>query len=158
MVEGVNHDDGYVMVEDELLSIAKIFTQHLHHAEYVRMKEAAKKRDQSAMVERPTDPRTKMSEQTTKTKAAEARTQMLKVNETSRSGTKGQHLQDGSETEDEDDHDNDPWVGTTLHALMSNVRPSRPSLAGIADNKSGVRLAAGFTANIPYPKNTTVDR
>lgn len=37
MIEGVENDDGYRMVEDELLSTAQTFTKNLHQAEYDRM-------------------------------------------------------------------------------------------------------------------------
>ncbi|KAK1759185.1 hypothetical protein QBC47DRAFT_398000 [Echria macrotheca] len=42
MVEGVDHDDKYRMVEDEFLSVAHDFTRHLHAAEYQRLKNLAK--------------------------------------------------------------------------------------------------------------------
>jgi len=38
MIEGVDHDDKYRMVEDEFLSVAGDFTRHLHAAEYQRLK------------------------------------------------------------------------------------------------------------------------
>lgn len=34
-------DDTWIMVEDELFSTAQLFTQHLHHAEYMRLKKLA---------------------------------------------------------------------------------------------------------------------
>ncbi|KAK4158066.1 hypothetical protein C8A00DRAFT_11157 [Chaetomidium leptoderma] len=42
MVEGIDDDDKYRMVEDEFLAVAKQFTQHLHAAEYQRLKGLAK--------------------------------------------------------------------------------------------------------------------
>ena len=42
MIEGVDHDDMYRMVEDEFLAVAKDFTRHLHAAEYQRLKGLAK--------------------------------------------------------------------------------------------------------------------
>jgi hypothetical protein len=38
MEVGLDKDDRYRMVEDEFLEAAKMFTQHLHAAEYQRMK------------------------------------------------------------------------------------------------------------------------
>lgn len=38
MKEGWNADDAWIMVEDEFLDTAKLFTQHLHFAEYKRLK------------------------------------------------------------------------------------------------------------------------
>ncbi|KAG7288130.1 hypothetical protein NEMBOFW57_007653 [Staphylotrichum longicolle] len=42
MIEGIDHDDMYRMVEDEFLSVAGDFTRHLHAAEYQRLKGLAK--------------------------------------------------------------------------------------------------------------------
>lgn len=42
MIEGVEHDDKYRMVEDEFLTVAGDFTKHLHAAEYQRLKSLAK--------------------------------------------------------------------------------------------------------------------
>ncbi|KAK4241982.1 hypothetical protein C8A03DRAFT_29876 [Achaetomium macrosporum] len=42
MVEGIDHDDKYRMVEDEFLAVAGEFTRHLHAAEYQRLKGLAK--------------------------------------------------------------------------------------------------------------------
>ncbi|KAF1817092.1 hypothetical protein P152DRAFT_453700 [Eremomyces bilateralis CBS 781.70] len=38
MIEGLDGDDAWIMVEDEFLSTAQLFTRHLHHAEYKRLK------------------------------------------------------------------------------------------------------------------------
>jgi hypothetical protein len=38
MKEGIGADDDWMMVEDEFLSTATLFTRHLHHAEYVRLR------------------------------------------------------------------------------------------------------------------------
>jgi predicted nucleic acid-binding Zn ribbon protein len=48
MDEGLDKDDMFRMVEDEFLDMAKQFTQHLHAAEYQRLKKAA--RSQNAAV------------------------------------------------------------------------------------------------------------
>ncbi|KAL2153004.1 hypothetical protein VTH82DRAFT_4159 [Thermothelomyces myriococcoides] len=42
MIEGIDHDDMYRMVEDEFLAVAGEFTRHLHAAEYQRLKRLAK--------------------------------------------------------------------------------------------------------------------
>ena len=44
MIDGMENDDGWMMVEDELLTTARLFTAHLHHAEYQRLKELARSR------------------------------------------------------------------------------------------------------------------
>ena len=42
MHPGLNADDIYVMVEDEFLATAQLYTQHLHQAEYQRLKALAR--------------------------------------------------------------------------------------------------------------------
>jgi hypothetical protein len=44
MVDGIENDDGWMMVEGELLTTARLFTTHLHHAEYQRVKGLARTR------------------------------------------------------------------------------------------------------------------
>jgi hypothetical protein len=57
MIDGVENDDGWMMVEDELLTTARRFTAHLHHAEYQRLKRLARSRPLDAL-SRPTVGRT----------------------------------------------------------------------------------------------------
>ena len=140
----------YIMVEDELLAIAKEFTQHLHHAEYVRLKEEALAREGSGIdrPSRPTDVRAIMSEELRRRKDAQARAKAQKGKVDAL--TKG--LRDGPDAvqvpgmdEEEEDRDDDPWVGTSLQGLMSDVRDPRPSLTELADLKSASRAAAGLS-------------
>jgi hypothetical protein len=44
----MDNDDGWMMVEDELLTTARLFTAHLHHAEYQRLKGLARSRPPDA--------------------------------------------------------------------------------------------------------------
>ncbi len=44
MRPGWDEDDGYIMVEDEFLATAQLYTKHLHHAEYQRLKNLARTR------------------------------------------------------------------------------------------------------------------
>lgn len=46
-------DDEWMMVEDEFLETAKLFTQHLHIAEYQRLKESIEEKKKEAEVTRP---------------------------------------------------------------------------------------------------------
>jgi hypothetical protein len=68
MEEGLDGDDAYIMVEDEFQAVAKGFTQHLHHAEYVRLKNLAKTQNASTIntISRPVDSITEMREETKK--------------------------------------------------------------------------------------------
>jgi hypothetical protein len=49
MIEGIDHDDQYRMVEDEFLAVAGEFTRHLHTAEYQRLKGLAKSQNADAI-------------------------------------------------------------------------------------------------------------
>ncbi|KAK4121681.1 hypothetical protein N657DRAFT_635697 [Parathielavia appendiculata] len=49
MIEGMDHDDQYRMVEDEFLAVAGEFTRHLHAAEYQRLKGLAKSQNAEAI-------------------------------------------------------------------------------------------------------------
>ncbi len=151
MRSGFDQDDVYVMVEDELLSIAKAFTQHLHHAEYVRMKEAAKRRNKAAGdgVSRPVDTRTAMSEQLKKRKAADAkRKTQQKALDAVMKGTEGDPTAKNAGNE-EDDPKDDPWMGTTLQDLMSRGVKKQPSLSRLAGVESGSRARSGFARAEP---------
>jgi hypothetical protein len=54
-------DDEWMMVEDEFLETAKIFTRHLHIAEYEKMKETIEAKKKQAEVARPVVPNAKLS-------------------------------------------------------------------------------------------------
>jgi hypothetical protein len=134
LIEGLGHDDGWIMVEDEFYAIAQTFTQHLHYAEYVRRKKEAKAQSAAQIdaIARPTDGRTPMSKELKQRKEAEA---LAARQEAGLEQIAGQ---------DKDDTDDDnTWAGTHLHGLMASPRKSR-SLAGLHALKSSTRAAAGF--------------
>ncbi|KAK5008112.1 hypothetical protein LTR28_004423, partial [Elasticomyces elasticus] len=66
MRDGYAADDMWVMVEDEFLETAQLYTQHLHHAEYQRLKKLAKAQKATDLqpISRPVDQRTTMSAET----------------------------------------------------------------------------------------------
>src|ERR1700761_6360312 len=74
MIPGLEHDDGWVMVEDEFVTTARNFTAHLHHADYQRLKKLSEARGASTFssISRPTDGRTKQSITTQKRVQANA--------------------------------------------------------------------------------------
>ncbi|KAJ6113520.1 hypothetical protein N7523_006837 [Penicillium sp. IBT 18751x] len=139
--KGLDHDDAWIMVEDEFYATAQTFTQHLHYAEYIRRKKDAKAQSAAhkSAIERPTDGRTPMSKELQRKKEAEARAtrQRAGVEEIA-----GQDDKDDTDDDDDDD-DDDTWAGTHLHGLMTS--PSKPrSLLGSHLLKSSTRAAAGF--------------
>ncbi|KAL2003220.1 hypothetical protein VTN02DRAFT_4627 [Thermoascus thermophilus] len=148
MIEGFDNDDMYIMVEDEFHAVAQSFTQHLHHAEYVRRKKEAKMQNAAVLKDlaRPTDGRTAMRQETRRRKESEA------LHARQRSGleeTRGKRPRFDSEEEEGDseldeDKADDPWVGTSLHGLMTSPRKAR-SLVGLQGIKSATRAAAGYS-------------
>ncbi|KAI4222948.1 MAG: hypothetical protein L6R36_005780 [Xanthoria steineri] len=152
MHEGLAHDDIYIMVEDEFLSAAQLFTSHLHHAEYVRLKNAAKARNGSTVhpiPARPTDSITAMRAETKKKKEAEVRTGKNRAAlDRMISDTRANVAltSDEEHSEDEDEEDEQPWAGTSLQGLMAPAaRKNLTSLSGLQGIQSSTRAANGYS-------------
>jgi hypothetical protein len=146
--EGFDNDDMYIMVEDEFYAIAQQFTRHLHHAEYVKRRKQAKNTNASVLrdIERPTDRNTMMSAETLKRKEAESLRERQKrglAPTSRRPRTEEEDEEDALNELEEEDREDDPWVGTSLHTLMASPRKNR-SLAGLQNIRSSTRAAAGF--------------
>lgn len=137
LIEGLDHDDAWVMVEDEFYAIAQSFTQHLHYAEYIRRKKEAKAQSTEAInkIQRPTDGRTKLPKEAERKREAEA----LAARQKAALAKLGVPERDRDDSEDDDD----TWAGTHLHGLMTSPRKSR-TLVGTHSLKSSTRAAAGF--------------
>ncbi|KAL8931546.1 MAG: hypothetical protein Q9211_006882 [Gyalolechia sp. 1 TL-2023] len=152
MHEGLSHDDIYIMVEDEFLATAQLFTSHLHHAEYVRLKNAAKARNAAlSNTARPTDSITAMRVETMKKKQAEARAgknksalDEMKANARENIAVNDNHT---DEEEEESDAEKAPWVGTSLQGLMAPAarKQNLTSLSGLHRTKSSTRAAKGYS-------------
>lgn len=158
MQDGLDGDDIYIMVEDEFHAVAKMFTQHLHHAEYVRLKNLAKSRTVSTMspLSRPTDSITVMRNETKMKKDAEIRD--------ARTNAALQQIKSGANRPPSDDSnpsdadaDNVHWKGTALQDLMT-VSPTKNqiSLAGLHGVKSSTRAAAGYSKAESRPSQLRV--
>ncbi|OKO96920.1 hypothetical protein PENSUB_10474 [Penicillium subrubescens] len=137
LIEGLDHDDAWIMVEDEFYTIAQSFAQHLHYAEYIRRKKEAKAQSMEALneIQRPTDGRTKLPKEAERRKEAEALAARQKAGLA--------HLGE-PEADKDDSNDDDTWAGTHLHGLMTSPRKSR-LLMGAHAMKSSTRAAAGFS-------------
>lgn len=152
MHEGLDRDDIYIMVEDEFHAIAKTFTQHLHHAEYMRLKALAKTRNASATstISRPVDSITAMRAETKKRKEAEARDARTKaaLEQLKNPAVQAQRQKSDSDLSDPDaeGRDGGRWKGTALQGLMTTgPRRNQTSLTGLQNVKSSTRAAAGFS-------------
>ncbi|KAL5355714.1 hypothetical protein BJX96DRAFT_78032 [Aspergillus floccosus] len=148
LIEGLDHDDIYMMVEDEFYAVAQSFTQHLHYAEYVRRKKEAKRQNADAIrqLARPTDGVTPASAEMNRRHTVEALSERqnrgLEDMRPNRPRVDSEEEAGADEDEDEDD-DDDAFAGTSLHGLMTSPRKAR-SLVGLQGVKSTTRAAAGF--------------
>ncbi|KAL1625399.1 hypothetical protein SLS54_003491 [Diplodia seriata] len=138
-------DDIWMMVEDEFLDTARAFTRHLHHAEYHRLKRAAREKNASAAqnIVQHVASRGKMSvESQMKHEAralAERQVEALRGIEGDNKGA--------DELEEEAPWVRDPHLG----GLMSGSQDSSSQLATLAGIKSKTRAAAGYAGTRSKP-------
>ena len=149
MREGYNADDIYVMVEDEFLSTAKVFTQYIHHAEYVRLKKLAKSRGAGTLqaISRGTDGRTEQSNGLRMKLEAEEKRKKI------RDGMKNMESSEASEAEDD-------FVDPQLAGLMTSEKRVKRDLFGFTKARSNTRAAAGFSQspqNVERKKDAFAD-
>ncbi|KAJ5165911.1 hypothetical protein N7492_006207 [Penicillium capsulatum] len=135
LIEGLSHDDAWIMVEDEFYAVAQSFTQHLHYAEYLRRKKEIKAQSAEAIreLERPTDGRTTIPKDLQRQKDAETLAARQKAGVEQMLGP----------ADKDDDEDTDTWAGTHLQGFITSPRKMR-SLLGARGLKSSTRAAAGF--------------
>jgi hypothetical protein len=152
MIPGPDNDDGWVMVEDEFLSTAKLFTEHLHQQQYIQLKELARQQNASRIsreILRPVDGKTAMSEEVKKREEAEKRTEVQQeaLEEL------GLHVRDPNE-EDDDDIDDVPFLRDPhLRRLVSAPPKPVQQLNRALKPKATTRAAAGFKRpRSPSPK------
>lgn len=139
MQEGVDHDDAFRMVEDEFVITAKLFTQQIHFAEYVRLKKLARSRGQDALaaMRRGTDGRTEKS-------AALQLQEEAEENARQRDGEQ--------DSEEDDEYLQDPQ----LAGLMSGPRigkVERPGLPAVARPQIRRRSTMGSSPPALYDDN-----
>lgn len=157
MVDGFENDDRYRMVEDEFLDVAKEFTQHLHAAEYQRLKMAARAKNESTIssISRPVS--IMMPDQT--------RRKVESIARSKKQATAIQSLQQDRSRDSGDDSDEaqGPWLGTALQGLMEKPRAKTSSLIDISGVTSSSKAAAGYkgsaigrmeTYDIPHLKKS----
>ncbi|KAK8052507.1 hypothetical protein PG993_003892 [Apiospora rasikravindrae] len=139
MVEGLDNDDRYHMVEDELLATARQFTAHLHAAEYLRLKDAAKSQNAAVIsqIARPVvGGMSRIAE-----KKKERADLLRKQNAAIRNANK-----DDSDSDDDEVGPDSALKGTSLYTLMASPRKQVPRLDKIASFSKATRAAAGFGA------------
>ncbi|CAI4213027.1 unnamed protein product [Parascedosporium putredinis] len=128
MIEGMDYDDKYRMVEDELLSVARKFTVHLHAAEYHRLKHQAKSRNADAIdsISRPVVGRMSVGVQVKNERLVRARVRQEGLR-AALANSKGKGLEVDSE-------DEAPWTGTSLQGLMEVPQSSQKPLSRLTSS------------------------
>ena len=148
MIEGLDNDDKYVMVEDEFETVAKAFTRHLHHAEYSRLKKLAREQNAQSInnIVRPVDARTKIRQPTQKMMRQQSNTKMQNATIKGLLDVTKAATENPMDVESDSDTEGDPWVGTSLHGLMASPKHSQKLLSSLVDIESKTRATAGCSA------------
>lgn len=133
MIEGLEADDRYRMVEDELLSVAQQFTAHLHAVEYQRLRETLKSRNARTVQDIPRPVVGSMTGlvRRKQERKAHAEKQRLALKE-----TLGNH--------DDTDGQSDHYRDTSLYGLMENPMKKATRLDKLPITSTATRAAAGF--------------
>lgn len=136
MIEGLENDDLYRMVEDEFLSTAQQFTAHLHAAEYHRLKVASKSQNADTIrdISRPVVGR--MTDLVKKKQDRKTRYEKQKEVIRKAKANKGQ---------DDDSEDKDDWPSASLYGLMESPRKQATRLDNLTKVATTTRAAAGFS-------------
>uniref|UniRef100_A0A2D3UTA7 Uncharacterized protein n=1 Tax=Ramularia collo-cygni TaxID=112498 RepID=A0A2D3UTA7_9PEZI len=151
---GFAADDIYMMVEDEFYSTAQLYTSHIHHAEYVRLKKLHKSRGQELLagLGRGTDGKTEQSKALrTKMESLELAKKQKQAVRTLRAEADSGSDAEGSEAEDE--YMQDPHLAGLMRASqMAQVQ----DLTGLASPRASTRAAAGYSQS-PFKAARTKD-
>lgn len=137
MREGSEADDAWIMVEDEFWSTAKLFTQHLHQAEYYRLKQLAK--DKTAN-------RVKVIIDTAENELTGSAT--TKLRERSEALASRQKAVLEPYLSDEDSDNNPLSENPHLALIVSEPRVPSHRLSRIAGTKANTRAAAGYGRSV----------
>ena len=168
MRPGYDADDMYRMVEDEFTATAALFTAHLHHAEYQRLRKLASTRSPKTLksLTRGVDANASISNELRMQKEAEKQrektSKSLKKSGISR--TKSSKSKEDDESEDSDaavqrliararNAPTDQWRGTHVDEFMrtsasavsaKEKQGGGPSLVGLQGIRSDTRASRGF--------------
>ncbi|KAJ0384951.1 hypothetical protein COL922a_007297 [Colletotrichum nupharicola] len=134
MLEGLENDDKYRMVEDELFTIAGQFTAHLHAAEYQRLKTQTKSQNAETIknISRPVVG--SLSE------IARRRQEELLRKKKQREALRKAKKQTGVDDESGDETSM-PWHGTSLQGLMDSPQKKEVPLTTLTRADSGTKTS-----------------
>lgn len=149
MLEGLDEDDRFRMVEDELVYIAGKFTAHLHAAEYHRQKQQARTRNAETIdsISRPVVGRM--------TPGVRAKHSRLEKTRKRRDGVRRALANGKGRGLDVESEDEAPWMGTTLQGLMEAPQGSEVRLSRLASVGPGIKPATGVRRAAPAPVGRT---
>ena len=137
MIEGLENDDRYRMVEDEFAQVAGSFTAHLHAAEYQRQKQIAKSQNAETIQS--------ISRPVTGSMTNEVKQRRSALHRIARQRAGLKETMTGEEGADLDEDVELPWAGTSLQGLMnSSSRKPAVQLSTVAPTISNTRAAAGY--------------
>ncbi|KAF4828621.1 hypothetical protein CGCTS75_v007264 [Colletotrichum tropicale] len=138
MIEGLENDDKYRMVEDELFTIAGQFTAHLHAAEYQRLKTQTKSQNAETIknISRPAVG--------SLTEIARRRQEELLRKKKQREALRKAKKEAGVDDESGDETSM-PWHGTSLQGLMDSPQKKEVPLTTLtrADSETKTSLFGG---------------
>ncbi|KAL2177087.1 uncharacterized protein P884DRAFT_243956 [Thermothelomyces heterothallicus CBS 202.75] len=152
MIEGIDHDDMYRMVEDEFLAVAGEFTRHLHTAEYQRLKGLAKSQNAETIqnISRPVT-----QEMTDLVKRRHA---ALDMAARQRKGI-AKTLRKRATSIDSDEEEPSRRPATSLQGLMDSPRKQNVPLTSIIGTRPGSsyrRAADASASSHQHPGNHAV--
>ncbi|KAI0006779.1 hypothetical protein F4779DRAFT_547954 [Xylariaceae sp. FL0662B] len=151
MIDGLENDDLYRMVEDEFLSTAQLFTAHLHAAEYHRLKAVSKSQNADTIrdISRPV-----IGRMTDLVKMKQERKARLEKQRQATKRALANKKRSSAEFDNTDDED-DPWERATLFGLMESPRKQATRLDTLTTTAPATRAAAGFGGATPRRLFTT---
>lgn len=161
MIEGIDGDDRYRMVEDEFLATARRFTAHLHAAEYKRLK-AASELENAHMIQSISRPVVgNMTElvrikQERKARGEKQRLAARKL----RKGNASDDDSTGSDGGGGGGGGDGSWQKQSLYGLMESPGKGAGRVPGLPSATSVTRAAAGYDrqASDPVSPNRTKTR
>ncbi|KAI0470339.1 hypothetical protein F4859DRAFT_128730 [Xylaria cf. heliscus] len=139
MIEGIDGDDRYRMVEDEFLATAQQFTAHLHAAEYKRLK-AVSELENAQMIKNISRP--VVGQLTDLVKIKQERNALIKKQRFAARKLR----RDGSSSDESPGTDdlNNSWQKKSLYGLMESPGKRTKRLGRLPSAPSVTRAAAGF--------------
>ncbi|TLS31000.1 hypothetical protein PpBr36_02626 [Pyricularia pennisetigena] len=149
MISGLDGDDIWRMVEDELLSVAGTFTAHLHKAQYKKLKRLAESQNAKTIsaISRPV-----ACDTTDTVKRRQIREELERRQGEAIKRLRGSSSGDGNSANESDDDDGpSPWAGTALQGLMDSPRKKAPRLMSDVFKKAAAAKSPMFR-NAQKPK------